>query len=151
MELIILIILFVLIVVILVFGIKGALSDKKEASDKNLSQNGDISKRSRTAALLFTIFLGGVGAHRYYLGDKTAGIRFSGGFAVSAVAYSIGYSQFISDVMRLSTSSRTPEVNTLMMLGSVGFLIVGVFALVDLVKIISGKMQDADGSIVSTW
>ncbi|MCG8502185.1 MAG: NINE protein [Firmicutes bacterium] len=68
------------------------------------------SKKSRTAALLLCLFLGGLGVHRFYVGKIGTG------------------------VLQLLT------------LGGLG-----IWALVDLIMIITGNFKDKEGNVVANW
>lgn len=58
-------------------------------------KSGDISQKKLVAGLL-AIFLGGLGAHKFYLGLNTAGIIVLGGqFAVWVIAFLLGFLMFI--------------------------------------------------------
>ncbi len=61
-----------------------------------------ISRKSKTTALLLCIFLGGIGAHRFYVGKVGTGILylFTAGF------FGIGW---IIDIIRISTGYFSDE------------------------------------------
>lgn len=61
-----------------------------------------ISRKSKTTALLLCIFLGGIGAHRFYVGKGGTGILylFTAGF------FGIGW---IIDIIRIATGSFRDE------------------------------------------
>jgi len=39
-------------------------------------QSGSSGEKSRTTAALFALFLGGIGVHRFYIGDTAKGILY---------------------------------------------------------------------------
>lgn len=65
-----------------------------------------ISRKSKTTALLLCIFLGGIGAHRFYVGKGGTGILylFTAGF------FGIGW---IIDIIRIATGSFRDEFDLL--------------------------------------
>ncbi len=66
-----------------------------------------ISRKSKTTALLLCIFLGGIGAHRFYVGKGGTGILylFTAGF------FGIGW---IIDIIRIATGSFRDEFDLLL-------------------------------------
>ena len=66
-----------------------------------------ISRKSKTTALLLCIFLGGTGAHRFYVGKGGTGILylFTAGF------FGIGW---IIDIIRIATGSFRDEFDLLL-------------------------------------
>ena len=61
-----------------------------------------ISRKSKTTALLLCIFLGGLGAHRFYVGKGGTGIL----YLFTAGLFGIGW---IIDIIRIATGSFRDE------------------------------------------
>lgn len=66
-----------------------------------------ISRKSKTTALLLCIFLGGLGAHRFYVGKGGTGILYL--FTVGC--FGIGW---IIDIIRIATGSFRDEFDLLL-------------------------------------
>lgn len=75
--------------------------------------------RSRLAAALLALFLGGLGAHWYYLGDSKAGTFYLVAFLVSLAL-------------------------SLVAIGLLGLAIVGLFALFDFINLLAMSPADFD-------
>ena len=86
----------------------------------------NVSKHSRLAALLLCWFLGGLGAHRFYVG-KT-------GSAVGMLALLV-----------------IGVISSFFLIGFLLLVPLGIWALIDLVMIITGSFTDAEGKKVLNW
>lgn len=71
--------------------------------------------KSKIAAALFAIFLGGIGIHRFYLGYTTIGIIF-------VVLFVLGFLTF-----------------------GITWFITGIWALVEFILILCGNLNDSNG------
>lgn len=91
-----------------------------------LTEDVDVSPKSRLAAALFAFFLGTFGAHRFYVG-KT-------GSAVAMLALTIvGWA-------------------TLVLFVGIAFLAaVGIWALIDFIFTLAGSMRDSQGKLIKNW
>jgi TM2 domain-containing membrane protein YozV len=87
---------------------------------------GDVSAKSRTIALLLSIFLGQVGAHRFYLGKIGTAV-------VMLILTIVGYATIV------------------LIFGFIPLAVVWVWNLIDLIMIIAGSMKDKEGKPVHTW
>ena len=77
-----------------------------DADDSSMLSNmgivPGISRKSKTTALLLCIFLGGIGAHRFYVGKGGTGIL----YLFTAGLFGIGW---IIDIIRIATGSFRDE------------------------------------------
>ena len=87
---------------------------------------GDISPKSRVAATLFAWFLGGFGAHRFYVGK-------TGTAVVMLVLTLVGLA-------------------TVWFMVGIPFLVaVGIWAFVDFIMAVTGNMTDGEGKLIKKW
>ena len=102
-----------------------------------------VGTKSKVVAALLAFFLGGTGAHRYYLGYKKEGGVQTAGF-VSAI---IGYSVYISAVTE-SIYGRSSGGGTMALAAFFLILgcITGIWAFVDFIRILTGGLTPADGA-----
>ena len=103
-----------------------------------------ISSKSRLAALLFSIFLGGIGVHNFYLGQIGKGIA---KLLISIIAVLI-YGQGISELLLFKFSS---SFSGRMIFGLLLIVIVRIWSLIEIIFIASGKEIDSEGLLVSKW
>ncbi|MFC1938904.1 NINE protein [Chloroflexota bacterium] len=113
----------------------------------------EISPKSRLTATLLAVFLGVFGAHRIYL-ERTlsAGVMLILGISGSSI---------LGVVLSVRFYSVGPQV--LMVPAGIGFIgvgilasiiifaVAGVWAFVDFILIVCGKMKDKDGKPVKKW
>jgi TM2 domain-containing membrane protein YozV len=86
----------------------------------------DISPKSRVAATLFAWFLGGFGAHRFYVGK-------TGTAVVMLVLTLVGLA-------------------TVWFMVGIPFLVaVGIWAFVDFIMAVTGNMRDGEGKLIKKW
>jgi TM2 domain-containing membrane protein YozV len=87
---------------------------------------GDISSKSRLAATLLAWFLGVFGAHRFYVGRTgTAVVMLLLGIAGVATAWII--------------------------VGAPLLIAVGIWAFVDFIMAVTGRMRDNEGKLIQKW
>ena len=86
----------------------------------------NVSPKSRLVCTLLAFFLGTLGAHRFYLG-KT-------GTAVTMLVLGIA-----------------GWVLTFVVVGVPIVIAVGIWALIDFILAVSGKMRDKEGKIITDW
>jgi TM2 domain-containing membrane protein YozV len=85
-----------------------------------------ISSKSRLATTLLAFFLGGFGAHRFYLGKIGTAV-------IMLILAIIGYS-------------------TIMFFVGYFFLgAVGIWALIDFIYAVAGIMKDKEGKLITKW
>lgn len=87
----------------------------------NVGQNSSSANKTKLVTLLLWFFLGGVGAHCFYVGNKSKGLLYVGLL-----------------------------VATIITCGLAG-IIPGVLLIIDLVKILTDKFEDGNGNPVTQW
>lgn len=95
-------------------------------------------KKSKLIAGLLCWFLGFFGAHRFYLGHKRSGF-------VMVLLSILGFAG--SGLLAAAASQRRPD-EVLLILGGVLTMcltVVGIWVLVDLVRIVTGQLAPAEG------
>ena len=88
--------------------------------------------KSKVVAALLAFFLGETGAHSFYLGYKKRGVIQAGGLAALIAGYACSAAAVLNDSMAIYVVS-------------LGFLLCGAF--VDFIRIVSGSLEPADGTI----
>jgi TM2 domain-containing membrane protein YozV len=86
----------------------------------------DISPKSRLITTLLALFLGVVGGHRFYTGNKVTGI-------IMVVLTVIGWS------------------TVWWFIGFIFILAVGIWAFIDFIIAALGEARDSQGRIVANW
>jgi len=95
-----------------------------------------VSPKSRLATTLLAFFLGQFGAHRFYLGKI--------GTAVTMLALIIiGYVLLIVAAIGLSP--------VILAIGYLFVTAVGIWAFVDFIIAVIGKMKDKEGKLITKW
>ena len=92
---------------------------------------GESDKRI-TPALILWFFLGSIGVHQFYLGRIGTGITY-----IALVIFFVACQCTRSDLLQLSAS--------------VALLLVIVSLLGDLIRLVTGKMKDGEGNLVTQW
>jgi TM2 domain-containing membrane protein YozV len=101
----------------------------------------DISPKSRRATTLLALFLGVFGAHRFYIGKtgtaivmlllSIAGLGIQG---LGSAGWSPGFFGLIGYIYAFSI-----------------FAVVGIWAFVDFIFAVTGRMKDKEGSLIRKW
>ena len=86
----------------------------------------NVSRRSRLVALLLCWFLGGLGAHRFYVGKTGSAI---GMFALLAIGV----------------------ISSFFLIGFIFLVPLGIWSLVDFIMIITGSFTDVEGKKIMNW
>ena len=108
-----------------------------------------ISPKSRLTTTLLAVFLGGFGAHRLYL-EKTKTAL--GMLILSMAGFSILGT--VLSVRAYPIDQRYFAIDLGVVLASAGIIIliaVGIWAFVDFIVIVSGKMKDKEGKLIKKW
>ncbi len=98
---------------------------------------------SKTAAWALAFFLGGLGAHRYYLGYKTHGAVQTLGCVSLIVVYLNSITRFFCQ------RYHAESVSVFMMVLSVFGILTSIWAFADFIRILTGGLQPAEGKVYS--
>ncbi len=112
----------------------------------------NASPKSRLAALLFGIFLGGIGVHNFYLGHAIKGLTKVLMLVCGLIVYIGGIVKVAIDGYSYSYS--ISSIATFSGLIIVGFLLMwipGIWAFVEWILIACGKAKDSSGLPVTRW
>jgi TM2 domain-containing membrane protein YozV len=100
------------------------------------------SDKSKVVAALLAFFLGTLGVHDFYLGNKKAGFIKAGLSLVGLALYIIG-------IVSIATTTTTTVATTLPVIAIIGSIIllgVSIWAFVDFIRILIGSYEPVDGS-----
>jgi TM2 domain-containing membrane protein YozV len=114
----------------------------------------EVSPKSRLTATLLAVFLGVFGAHRIYLEKMPS--------AVVMLILGISGSSILGIMLSVRFDAVAPRVlvpppfgigvvGTGIVAAIIVFAVAGVWAFVDFIFIVSGKMKDRDGKPVKKW
>ena len=108
---------------------------------------GDVSPKSRLATSLLAVFLGGLGAHRFYT-DKI-------GTAVVMLLLGVASMILMFGAMFVAGTSDAEEAPPLFWLcyglSIVLSIAVGIWALIDFIIAVTGNFRDSQGKIIRKW
>ncbi len=122
-------------------GTKSKAELRKELK-KFKKENQDAKKpyaggKSKTLAAILAFFLGSLGIHSFYMGQTGKGFMQLGITAVGIGLYVIGIGDYVSGMGE--------SFPTLALIGYILILAVGVWALVDFVRILTGGLEPEEG------
>ena len=100
-----------------------------------------ISPKSRRSTTLLAVFLGIFGAYRFYL-DKTQS-------AVGMLALGIAGCSILGTALGIRFYSI--DLQPLIIGAAIIFIAVGVWAFVDFIFAVIGKMKDKEGKLIEKW
>ena len=108
---------------------------KLEKIAKKAQRAGD---KSKVVAILLALFLGNLGIHDFYLGNKKAGFIKLGLTVIGIALIIAGFAAFVA--------TEAVTVPVLAIIGYIVLLGVSIWALIDLIRIITGSYEPVDGS-----
>lgn len=103
----------------------------------------NMGSRSKVVAALLAFFLGGTGAHRYYLGYKKVGGIQTAGFVSAIIGYSIYISSAYDAIYRRGDAGGTMALAAIFLIFSG---VTSIWAFVDFIRILTGGLVPADGA-----
>ena len=106
----------------------------------------NMGSRSKVVAALLAFFLGGTGAHRYYLGYKKVGGIQTAGFVSAIIGYSIYISSAYDAIYRRGDAGGTMALAAIFLIFSA---VTSIWAFVDFIRILTGSLVPADGAAYS--
>jgi TM2 domain-containing membrane protein YozV len=113
----------------------------------------EISPKSRLTATLLAVFLGVFGAHRIYLERTLSAVVMLilgiSGFSILGVMWGVRFYSVDPRVLMFPTGAGFDEAGIVAAI--IIFAVAGVWAFVDFILIVSGKMNDKDGKPVKKW
>lgn len=134
-------------------SISNELKLEKTKELKNYEVKKEISQKSRLAALLFGIFLGGIGIHNFYLGQIGRGIlkivlRILGIFFYIIGPCSAAYSYTVYGNL---SAAGLASLSVLSILAAILLIAGSIWAFVEWILIACGKAKDSKDLPVSKW
>ncbi|HIS02633.1 MAG TPA: NINE protein [Candidatus Pullichristensenella avicola] len=108
----------------------------------------NMGSRSKVVAALLAFFLGGTGAHRYYLGYKKVGGIQTAGFVSAIIGYSIYISSAYDAIYRRGDAGGTMALAAIFLIFSG---VTSIWAFVDFIRILTGGLVPADGAPYSEY
>lgn len=93
-------------------------------------------EKSKLAAILLALFLGNLGVHDFYLGNKRNGFIKLGIYIVAMILYVSGYIAVYTEVVDFPVT---------LIIGMLLLLSLSIWSLIDAIRIGTGKYQPVDG------
>ena len=124
--------------------------------NSEIKTDGNVSSKSRLAALLFGallfgIFLGGIGVHNFYLGHTGKGIAKILMTVFGLIFYIAGIVKLATDSYNYYSSGSIAAFSGLMGFGLIVMWIPGIWAFIEWILIACGKAKDSKGLLVKNW
>ena len=119
---------------------------------KEVESYMNVSAKSRLVALLFGIFLGGIGVHNFYLGHASKGIAKILMKVFGLILYIAGIVKLTTDTYSYSYSDSSIAAFSGMI--GFGFLVMwipSIWAFIEWILIACGKAKDVKGLPVTKW
>nr|WP_294904241.1 TM2 domain-containing protein [uncultured Lacibacter sp.] len=110
----------------------------KNKLEKMAAKGKKAGDKSKVVAALLAFFLGNLGIHDFYLGNKKAGL-------LKIILTVAGIVLIAVGVATLATTA-TVTVPVLALIGWILLLGVSIWALIDFIRILTGSYQPVDGS-----
>jgi TM2 domain-containing membrane protein YozV len=115
------------------------LKNKFEKVAQKAKRAGD---KSKVVAAILAFFLGNLGIHDFYLGNKRNGF-------IKLAATLIGVALMIIGIASVATTSTVTGLAALPVLAVIGYIIVlgvSIWSLIDFIRILTGSYEPVDGS-----
>lgn len=105
-------------------------------------QGAPVNPKSKITAAVLAFFLGQIGVHSFYLGQKQKGIIHIALAVLAGILYSVGTAQMASSLIGASAGSAMPTVSPMLLLGGLLLAANGIWAFVEFILIL--VKSDAD-------
>jgi TM2 domain-containing membrane protein YozV len=127
-------------------GAQTALQDEEclECGTKLADAAEEISSKSRLTTTLLACFLGAFGGHRFYLHKM-------GTATVMLLLAIFGIVSYILTFTILGHATFPIWVGIVTLVGLISLLAVAIWALVDFIFVLSGRMKDREGEPIKKW
>ena len=119
--------------------------------NSEIKSDVNVSSKSRLAALLFGIFLGGIGVHNFYLGHTGKGIAKILMIVFGLIFYIAGIVKLATDSYNYYSSGSIAAFSGLMGFGLIVMWIPGIWAFIEWILIACGKAKDSKDLLVKNW
>ena len=104
----------------------------------------EISSKSRLTTTLLASFVGAFGAHRFYL-------RKMGTATIMLLLGIFGIVSYVLSLAILGQRTSPIWVGIVILVGLISLLAVAIWALVDFIFVVSGRMKDKEGEPMKKW
>jgi len=109
----------------------------KEYQKENPTKKPSGGGKSKVLAAVLAFFLGNLGIHRFYMGQSAQGFMQLGGTAVGITLLVVGLRDYAAGLGE--------SLPTLAIIGYLILLAVGIWALVDFIRILTGSLEPEEG------
>ena len=123
---------------------------------ENENDTVESSDRSQVVAGVLAFFLGGIGAHRFYIGKPGTAILMMLGTGVGIVLLIIGLVGVMAGVGQAMEGDAAAADETAATVGGIAVFAwivlgaIGLWTLIDFIRIVSGKMRDKKGLMITS-